>query len=53
LSRFALTAEETEALSSRDVPLGKRFFDAMIKSERIREDCRVLMAGEEGPTTAG
>jgi hypothetical protein len=25
----------------------------MDKTERIREDCRVLMAGEEGPTKAG
>ncbi|KAF5357289.1 hypothetical protein D9758_005832 [Tetrapyrgos nigripes] len=53
LSRFTLNEEETEAMVSRDVPVGKRFFDAMDKTERIREDCRVLMAGEEGPTKAG
>lgn len=38
---------------SRDVPIGQRFFDAMDKTERIRQDCQVLMAGEEGPTQAG
>lgn len=53
LSRFTLTPEEAEAIMSRDVPVSKRFFSAMSKAERIREDCRVLMAGEEGPTQAG
>lgn len=53
LSRFTLNDEETEAMISRDVPIGQRFFDAMDKTERIRQDCQVLMAGEEGPTQAG
>ncbi|KAJ3755564.1 oligomeric complex COG6 [Lentinula raphanica] len=53
LARFTLTEEETEALISRDVPVGKRFFQAMDKTEQIRDDCRVLMAGEDGPTKAG
>ncbi|KAK7473122.1 Golgi transport complex subunit 6 [Stygiomarasmius scandens] len=53
LSRFTLTEEEAEAMVSRDVPIGKRFFAAMDKTEKIREDCRVLMAGEDGPTKAG
>lgn len=53
LARFTLSEEETEALTSRDVPVGKRFFQAMDKTEQIREDCRVLMAGEDGPTKAG
>ncbi|KAJ3994990.1 oligomeric complex COG6 [Lentinula boryana] len=53
LARFTLTEEETEALISRDVPVGKRFFQAMDKTEQIREDCQVLMAGEDGPTKAG
>ncbi|KAH8107098.1 oligomeric complex COG6 [Cristinia sonorae] len=53
LNRFTLTSEEAEAITSRDVPVSKRFFSAMSKAERIREDCRVLMAGEEGPTQAG
>ena len=37
----------------RDVPIGQRFFEAMDRTERIREDCRVLMSGEDGPTKAG
>ncbi len=53
LTRFALSEEEIEAMTSRDVPLGQRFFGAMDRTERIRDDCRVLMAGEEGPTKAG
>lgn len=53
LSRFTLDEEETEAIASRDVTLGKRFFAAMDKTERIRNDCQLLMAGEDGPTKAG
>ncbi|KAF9555820.1 oligomeric complex COG6 [Agrocybe pediades] len=53
LARFTLSESEVEALTSRDVPIGRRFFDAMDKTERIRDDCRVLMAGEDGPTKAG
>ncbi|KAF8967344.1 oligomeric complex COG6-domain-containing protein [Flammula alnicola] len=53
LARFTLAEAEVEAISSRDVPIGQRFFDAMDKTERIREDCRVLMAGEDGSTKAG
>ncbi|KAH7924764.1 oligomeric complex COG6 [Leucogyrophana mollusca] len=53
LDRFTVTDEEAEAMTSRDVPVGKRFFSAMSKTERIRADCRVLMSGEDGPTKAG
>lgn len=53
LSRFTLTTDEAEAITSREVPIGKRFFAAMSKAEQIRDDCQVLMAGEDGPTTAG
>ncbi|KAF8606493.1 oligomeric complex COG6 [Ceratobasidium sp. AG-I] len=53
LERFTLSAAELEAITSRDIPVGKRMFDAMDKLERIREDCRVLMAGEGGETKAG
>ncbi|KAH9952062.1 oligomeric complex COG6 [Amylocystis lapponica] len=53
LARFTLSDDEKEAIASRDVPVGKQFFAAMDKAERIREDCRLLMAGEEGPTKAG
>lgn len=53
LERFTLTSDEVEAITSREIPVGKRFFAAMDKAERIRDDCRVLMSGEEGPTKAG
>lgn len=53
LHRFTLSNEEAEAITSRDVPIGSRFFEAMNKAERIRNDCRVLMSGEDGPTKAG
>ncbi|KAI6030195.1 oligomeric complex COG6 [Pisolithus marmoratus] len=53
LDRFTLTDDEIEALTSRDVPVGARFFLAMDKTARIRVDCRVLMSGEDGPTKAG
>ncbi|KAF9651463.1 oligomeric complex COG6 [Thelephora ganbajun] len=53
LSRFTLTDEETEILTSRDVQVGRRFFDIMDKTGGIRQDCQVLMAGEDGPTQIG
>ena len=53
LARFTLSDSKVEALTSRDVPVGPRFFEAMHKTERIREDCRVLMAGEDGSSKAG
>ncbi|CAE6466721.1 unnamed protein product [Rhizoctonia solani] len=53
LDRFTLSTVELEAIASRDVPVGRQMFDAMDKLERIREDCRVLMAGEGGETKAG
>ncbi|QRV75275.1 Conserved oligomeric complex COG6 [Ceratobasidium sp. AG-Ba] len=53
LERFTLSSTEAEAITSRDVPVGKRMFDAMDKLERIREDCRVLMSGEGGENKAG
>ena len=53
LARFTLTPDEAEAIASREVPVGPRFFAAMDKAERVRDDCRVLMAGEDGPTKAG
>ncbi|KZT27286.1 oligomeric complex COG6 [Neolentinus lepideus HHB14362 ss-1] len=52
VSRFTLTSEEVIALTSRDVLPGKRFFAAMDKAVKIREDCRVLMS-VDGPTKAG
>ncbi|CAK5280086.1 unnamed protein product [Mycena citricolor] len=53
LDRFTLNDKEIEAITSRDVEVGKQFFHAMDKTERVRTDCRVLMAGEDGPTQAG
>ncbi|KAG9013500.1 Golgi transport complex subunit 6 [Tulasnella sp. 427] len=53
LSRFTLTEEETQAVASRDVPVGPQVFAAMDRIEKIRNDCRVLMSGEEGQTKAG
>ncbi|KAH8813769.1 oligomeric Golgi complex subunit 6 [Flagelloscypha sp. PMI_526] len=53
LQRFTLSDEESELVTSRDVPVGPQFFKALDKVERIQNDCRVLMAGEEGPTKAG
>ncbi|KIP08762.1 hypothetical protein PHLGIDRAFT_68807 [Phlebiopsis gigantea 11061_1 CR5-6] len=53
LRRFTLSPNDVEAITSREVPVGRRFFTAMDKTEHIRDDCRVLMAGEDGPTKAG
>lgn len=53
LSKFTLTDEEAEILTSRDIQVGRRFFDTMDKTERIRQDCQVLMAGEDGPAQVG
>jgi len=53
LGRFTLNEKEAETITSRDVPLGPKFFETMDKTERIREDCMVLMAAEDGPTKAG
>jgi Conserved oligomeric complex COG6 len=38
LARFTLDEAEVEARTSRDIPIGRRFFDAMDKTERIREE---------------
>lgn len=53
LTRFTLTEQEIETVKSRDTPIGQRFFQTMDKTEKIRDDCQVLMAGEDGPTRAG
>ncbi|KAI0064458.1 oligomeric complex COG6 [Artomyces pyxidatus] len=53
LSRFTLNENEVQAITSADVPVGSRFFAAMDRTQKIREDCRVLMAGEEQPSQAG
>jgi Conserved oligomeric complex COG6 len=53
LARFTLSDDETHALSSSDIPVGPTFFAAMDRAQAIREDCRVLMAGEDSPSKAG
>ena len=53
LSRFTLTDEEVDILTSRDIQIGRHFFDTMDKTEKIRQDCQVLMTGEDGPTQIG
>jgi hypothetical protein len=53
LARFTLSAEEANALSSPEVPVGPTFFAAVDRAQAIRDDCRVLMAGEDSPSRAG
>ena len=53
LARFTLTEQENEAITSWDKPVGPIFFAAMDRTEVIRDDCRILMSGEDGPTQAG
>jgi Conserved oligomeric complex COG6 len=48
LARFTLTEDEANAIASRDVPIGRAFFNAMDRTERIRQECRVLMVGGDG-----
>ena len=53
LARFTLSADEASALSSSEVPVGPTFFAAVDRAQAIRDDCRVLMAGEDSPSRAG
>ncbi|KAF8486745.1 oligomeric complex COG6 [Russula emetica] len=53
LARFTLSSNEAEALSSPEIPVGPKFFAAMDRAQAIRDDCRVLMAGEDSPSKAG
>lgn len=53
LSQFTLTEAETEAITSREIPVGTRMFDAMDRTEKIRETCQILLSGEGGNTNAG
>lgn len=43
LTRYTLTDAETEAIVSREVPVGKRLFGAMDRAQKIREECHVLL----------
>lgn len=54
LNRFTLTDAETESITSHDVPVGKQLFSAMDRAEKIRDDCQILLSGDDGTgTTAG
>jgi conserved oligomeric Golgi complex subunit 6 len=53
LTQFTLTEAETEAITSREIPVGKRMFDAMDRTEKIRGSCQILLSGEGGSTNAG
>jgi hypothetical protein len=53
LSRFTLTEAEAEAITSRDIPVGRRLFDAMDRAEDIRNDCQILLSGEGESTQSG
>lgn len=53
MTQFTLSDAEIEAINSRDVHVGSRFFGAMDKTERILGDCRVLMSSEDDFTKAG
>ena len=53
LNKFTLTEEEAGTIKSGNAPIDTRFFQIMDKTNKIRDDCRVLMAGEDGPTQSG
>ena len=53
LAHFTLSDEEANALSSSNVPVGPTFFTAMDRAQAIRDDCRVLVVGEDSPSKAG
>ncbi|KIJ51335.1 hypothetical protein M422DRAFT_26752 [Sphaerobolus stellatus SS14] len=53
LSQFTLTEAETDAITSRDVPVGKRMFEAIDRTQKIRDSCQVLLTGEGASTNAG
>lgn len=46
LRRFTLSEKEIRAMNSREVPVGRDLFDAIERTETIRQDCRVLLSGE-------
>jgi hypothetical protein len=50
---FTLDYYEAGVITSREQPAFDEIFAIMGKAERIRDDCRILMSGEEGPTQAG
>ncbi len=53
INRFSLTEDEINTLQSRDIRVDSNFFKTMRKADRIIQDARVLMSGDDGPTKAG
>lgn len=53
LARFTLSPAEEAALSSREVEVGPEVFAALDHVEKIRNDCRALLGGDEGKMQAG
>ncbi|PWN39100.1 oligomeric complex COG6 [Ceraceosorus guamensis] len=47
LQRFTLSADETNSIYSRDMPVGAELFRTMDRIEKIRSDCQVLLVGRE------
>jgi hypothetical protein len=47
LARFTLSPNEAKAHSSPEIPVGPKFFATVDRTQAIRDDCRVLMAGED------
>jgi hypothetical protein len=53
LSRFTLSDEERNALTSREVIVGPAVFSALDRVEAIRQDSQALLSGDEERTQAG
>lgn len=52
LAEFTLTEEQTEIMTSRDIPVGRQMFETIDHVENIRERCQMLLS-EESSTNAG
>jgi conserved oligomeric Golgi complex subunit 6 len=53
LARFTLSADDVDALSSPEIPVGPTFFATMDRAQAIRDGYQVLMAGKDSPSRAG
>ena len=51
LQRFTLGPRDVEAITSRDVPVNKRFFAAMDKAERIADQKRINQVQQQSNHT--
>lgn len=52
LSEFSLSQEETEIITSQDIPVGKQTFKAIDRVVIIRQQCQMLLS-EDNSTNAG